>query len=68
MVDFKEGFKLLGMLVSALPLGFYAGYKYPRDLELESTAPVEIHYEVTPEAARYLILKAVKGMSDEAQR
>ena len=41
---------------------FSMGYNYPRDVELESTAPVELHYEVAPEAARYLVLKAVKGM------
>ena len=45
--------------------GFWLGYSYPRDVELESTAPVEIHYEVTPEAARYLVLKAVKGIKPE---
>lgn len=44
---------------------FYLGYLFPRDVELESTAPVEIHYEVTPEAARYLVLKAVKGIKQE---
>lgn len=49
-------FVLLGVF------SFYLGYQWPRDLELESTAPVEIHYEVTPEAARYLVLKAVKGV------
>jgi len=42
-------------------LGFYTGYKFPRDVELESTAPVEFHYEVTPEAARLLVLRDVKG-------
>lgn len=41
---------------------FWIGYNYPRDVELESTAPVQITYEVTPEAARYLVLKAVKGI------
>lgn len=48
--------------------GVYLGYQWPRDLELQSTAPVEIHYEVTPEAARYLVLKAVEGMPNEVQR
>jgi len=46
-------------------IGYWFGYHAPRDVELESTAPVEIHYEVTPEAARYLVLKAVKGVKQE---
>lgn len=58
----------IAMLIIWTALGAFLGYKYPRDLELESTKPVEIRYEVTPEAARYLILKAVNGMSDEVQR
>jgi predicted negative regulator of RcsB-dependent stress response len=47
--------------VIMLASGFYFGYKFPREVELESTAPVEFHYEVTPEAARLLALKYVEG-------
>lgn len=31
---------------------FYIGYQFPRDLELESTKPIALHYEITPEALR----------------
>jgi hypothetical protein len=44
---------------------FWVGYNYPRDVELESTAPVEFHYEVTPEVARLLVLRDVKGCGHE---
>lgn len=47
---------------AALFLAFSAGYKYPRDLEIESTKPIELHYEITPEAARLLVLKFSKGL------
>lgn len=68
MSDFREGLRRLGMVVSVFAVGFTLGYQWSRDLELQSTAPVEIHYEVTPEAARYLVLKAVKGIPNEVQR
>lgn len=48
MINFKEGFRRLGMFVSVLIVGFYCGYQWPRDLELESTRPVEISYEIHP--------------------
>lgn len=44
---------------------FWIGYNYPRDVEIESTAPVQFHYEVTPEAARLLVLKGVEGCRHE---
>lgn len=37
--------------------GFFIGYKYPRDVELESTSPVEFNYQVTEDAARFLLLR-----------
>lgn len=46
-------------------MGIWVGYTAPRDLELGSMAPVEITYEVTPEAARYLVLKAVRGIEPQ---
>lgn len=52
-------------VVVMLMAAFWLGYKFPRDVELESTAPVEFHYEVTPEAARLLILKGVEGCRNE---
>lgn len=39
-------------------MGFWVGYTYPRDVEIESTKPIEFRYEVTPEAAKYLVQKA----------
>jgi hypothetical protein len=48
----------LFLLISA----FSAGYHWPRDVELESTAPVVFTFEVTPEAARYLVPKAIEGL------
>lgn len=47
-------------------MGFWVGYTYPRDLEIESTKPVEFKYEVTPEAAKYLIQKAFAGCPTSA--
>lgn len=49
------------LVAVAFATGGYFGYKFPRDLELESTAPIELHYEVTLEAARLLALKGVTG-------
>lgn len=45
--------------------GAFIGYKYPRDVEIESTAPVQFRYEVTPEAARLLVLKGAEGCHSE---
>lgn len=42
-------------------IGGYYGYKFPRDVEIASTAPVVITYEVPPDAVRSLVLKGVKG-------
>jgi len=39
--------------------GLYFGYHWPRDVELESTKPVVLHFEVTPEAEKALILRSV---------
>ena len=41
--------------------GFFFGYHWPRDVELESTKPIALHFEVTPEAEKTLILRAVEG-------
>lgn len=38
-------------------MSFAAGYFYPRDLEIESTRPIILSYEITPEAARILVFK-----------
>lgn len=61
MINFKEGFRRLWMFVSLLAVGIYIGYQWPRDLELDSTKPIEISYEITPEAARLLVVRAVSG-------
>lgn len=49
------------LVAVAFATGGYFGYKFPRDVELESTAPVELRYEITPEAAKSLMLRGVKG-------
>lgn len=54
----------LGAIGAGL-LGFWLGYAYPRDVEIESTAPVQFHYEVTPEAARLLVLKGAEGCRND---
>lgn len=48
-------------------LSFIAGYFYPRDLELESTRPIVLSYEITPDAARILVFKyaEVQGVKNE---
>lgn len=51
-------------VILMLMAAFWLGYKQPRDLELQSAAPVDFHYEVTPEAARLLVLKGVEGCRD----
>ena len=55
---FKPAVRLAALVTvviagAAFALGFY----YPRDLELQSLAPVEFRYEVTPESAKYLLLR-----------
>lgn len=40
---------------------FLVGYHWPRDVELESTKAIALHFEVTPEAEKALILRAVDG-------
>lgn len=60
----KYGIELV-FCAAIVSTAFWFGYKYPRDLELQSTAPVEFHYEVTPEAARLLVLKGVEGCRND---
>jgi hypothetical protein len=45
--------------------GFVCGYHWPRDVEIESTKPIELHYEITEEAARLLIFKGAEGLRAE---
>lgn len=49
------------LVAVAFSTGAYFGYKFPRDVELESTAPVELHFEISPEVEKSLILRGVKG-------
>lgn len=51
-----------GCIAFAALAGFYCGYQYPRDVEIESTKPVVFSYQVTPEAARIMVLKGVEGL------
>lgn len=44
-------------MVAAWIIGAMSGYKFPRDVELESLKPVEFRYEITADAAKYLLLK-----------
>lgn len=45
------------VVVLAHVAGFYIGYQWPRDLEIESTKPIVFNYEITPEAAKILVFK-----------
>lgn len=61
-MSIHPGFKpamRLAALVTVLTAGsaFALGYYFPRNLELQSLAPVEFRYEVTPESAKYLLLR-----------
>lgn len=38
-------------------VAFKLGYDYPRDLELESLKPIQFNYEITKDAAMYLLLR-----------
>lgn len=49
------------LMAVAFAAGGCFGYTWPRDVELESTAPVELHYQITTEAARLLVFKGVTG-------
>lgn len=57
--------KLLLLFLATYTVGFLSGLDWPRDVEIESTAPVQFRYEVTPEAARLLTLKGVEGCPNE---
>jgi hypothetical protein len=49
----------------ALLAGFLIGYNCPRDLEIESTKPIVLSYEITPEAARVLVFKYAKDHGEK---
>lgn len=51
--------------IPLLVVAFVAGYKWPRDLEVESTKPIELHYEITPEAAHLLVFKFAKDQGSK---
>lgn len=55
----------ISFIAACVLSAFYIGYQYPRDVEIESTAPVQLRYEVTPEAARLLVLKGVEGCHND---
>lgn len=57
--------KLLLLCLATYTVGFLSGFDWPRDDELESTAPVQFRYEVTPDAARLLTLKGVEGCRND---
>jgi Ni,Fe-hydrogenase I cytochrome b subunit len=61
----EPGYRVLTLSV-LIAAGFYAGYQFPRDVELETTKPIEFRYEVTPEAAKYLVQKAFAGCPTSA--
>lgn len=46
-------------LTILLVLAFGVGYYTPRPIEVESTQPIVFSYEITDEAARYLLLKSI---------
>lgn len=47
--------------IAAMISAFSIGYHYPRDVEIESTKPVVLTYEITPEAQKALLLRSVEG-------
>jgi len=63
----NRGFKLFLLHVFLLCFGTWFGYQLPRDVEIESTKPIEFRYEVTPEAAKYLVQKAFAGCPTSAE-
>lgn len=50
---------LLGF--GACLIGLAAGYYCPRDLEIESTKPIVLTYEITKEGQKALLLRSVEG-------
>ena len=38
-------------------IGIYIGYKVPRDVEVESTRPISLSYEIAPDAVSQMYLK-----------
>jgi hypothetical protein len=55
---FKPAIRLASLTtIVTAAVAFALGYYFPRDLELQSLAPVEFRYEVTPESAKYLLLR-----------
>lgn len=56
--DFKPAMRMASLTtVVTAAVAFAFGYYFPRDVELQSMAPVEFRYEVTPESAKYLLLR-----------
>lgn len=48
-------------MIASFVVGAVAGYQFPRDLEIESTKPIVMTYEITPEAQKALLLRSVEG-------
>lgn len=57
--------KLLLLCLATYTVGFLSGVGWPRDVEVESTSPVQFRYEITPEAVRLLVLKGAEGCRNE---
>ncbi|WP_062390746.1 hypothetical protein [Pseudomonas abietaniphila] len=56
--DFKPAMRLGAVITVLIAVaGFALGYHFPRAVELESTAPIAFHYEITRDAAKYLLLR-----------
>lgn len=49
------------LVLAGAAAGMIVGYHWPRDVEIESTKPVVFEYQVTAEAAKFLVLKSMKG-------
>lgn len=52
----EPGYRVL-TLAALITAGFFAGYKFPRDVELESTAPVYFLLNADAQAAKILVEK-----------
>lgn len=54
---FIQAVAIPAAMFSSIVLAFMIGYNWPRDLELESTKPIQLNYEITKDAAVYLLLR-----------
>lgn len=52
-------------IIIAMACGFFVGYQWPRGVEIESTKPVVLHYEITDQAAKLLVFKYAEDQGEK---